>query len=82
MREDGLMDAEVYTKLMENVAARRVAAEKPPELDIVLSTGAAGRGTGSASPCRSMRCATPDELSCRRNSSQPRSPASSPSSSA
>ncbi len=36
MREDGLMDAEVYTKLLQDLAVRRGAAEKRPQLDIVL----------------------------------------------
>ncbi|MEI4263851.1 cation:proton antiporter [Roseovarius sp. D0-M9] len=36
MREDGLIGAEVHTKLMEDVAARRAAAEQRPHLDIAL----------------------------------------------
>jgi len=36
MREDGLIGAEVYTKLMEDLAARRAAAEERPRLDIAL----------------------------------------------
>ncbi len=36
MREDGLIGAEVYTKLMADVAARRVAAEERPRLDLAL----------------------------------------------
>ena len=36
MREDGLIGAEVHTKLMEDVAARRAAAEHRPHLDIAL----------------------------------------------
>ena len=36
MREDGLMDAEVYTKLVQDVVARRRAVEARPQLDIVL----------------------------------------------
>ncbi|MEI4234228.1 cation:proton antiporter [Roseovarius sp. D22-M7] len=36
MREDGLIGAEVYTALMEDLAARRAAAEERPRLDIAL----------------------------------------------
>lgn len=36
MREDGLFGAEVHTKLMEDLAARRAAAEDRPRLDIAL----------------------------------------------
>lgn len=36
MREDGLIGAEVFTKLMEGLAARRAAAEDRPRLDIAL----------------------------------------------
>ena len=36
MREDGLIGAEVFTKLMENVTARRNAAEERPPLDLAL----------------------------------------------
>lgn len=36
MREDGLIGAEVYTALMQDLAARRAAAEKRPRLDIAL----------------------------------------------
>ncbi len=36
MREDGLIGSEVYTKLMEDLVARRAAAEERPSLDIAL----------------------------------------------
>ncbi len=36
MREDGLIGSEVYTKLMEDLVARRAAAEERPRLDIAL----------------------------------------------
>ncbi|MFX0546340.1 cation:proton antiporter [Roseovarius sp. S1116L3] len=36
MREDGLIGAEVHTKLIEDLAARRAAAEERPRLDIAL----------------------------------------------
>jgi len=36
MREDGLIGAEVYTKLMEDLDLRRAAAEGRPQLDIAL----------------------------------------------
>ncbi|KEJ95248.1 cation:proton antiporter [Pseudosulfitobacter pseudonitzschiae] len=36
MREDGLIGAEVYTALMQSLAARRAAAEDRPRLDIAL----------------------------------------------
>ncbi|MEY8841200.1 cyclic nucleotide-binding domain-containing protein, partial [Cribrihabitans sp. XS_ASV171] len=36
MRDDGLIGAEVYTKLMEELSARRAAAEERPHLDIAL----------------------------------------------
>lgn len=36
MREDGLIGAEVYTKLMEDLDLRRAAAEDRPQLDIAL----------------------------------------------
>jgi len=36
MREDGLIGAEVYTTLMQDLDARRAAAEERPRLDIVL----------------------------------------------
>jgi CPA1 family monovalent cation:H+ antiporter len=36
MREDGLIGSEVYTKLMEDLAARRAAAEERPRLDIAV----------------------------------------------
>ncbi|SNS16621.1 cation:proton antiporter [Tropicimonas sediminicola] len=36
MREDGLIGAEVYTALMQDVATRRAAAEERPRLDIAL----------------------------------------------
>ncbi|MCA1775638.1 MAG: cation:proton antiporter [Paracoccaceae bacterium] len=36
MREDGLIGAEVHTKLMEDIGARRAAAEGRPHLDIAL----------------------------------------------
>ncbi len=36
MREDGLIGAEVHTKLMEDLNARRAAAELRPRLDIAL----------------------------------------------
>jgi len=36
MREDGLIGAEVYTALMQALAARRAAAEERPRLDIAL----------------------------------------------
>ncbi|WP_158968291.1 cation:proton antiporter [Chachezhania sediminis] len=36
MREDGLIGAEVYTKLMEDLDLRRAAAEDRPNLDITL----------------------------------------------
>ncbi|MCI5108971.1 MAG: cation:proton antiporter [Marivita sp.] len=36
MREDGLIGAEVYTALMQDLDARRAAAEGRPQLDIVL----------------------------------------------
>ncbi|WP_439521987.1 cation:proton antiporter [Marivita sp.] len=36
MREDGLIGAEVYTKLMEGLDLRRAAAEDRPQLDIAL----------------------------------------------
>ncbi|MFN3210148.1 MAG: cation:proton antiporter [Roseovarius sp.] len=36
MREDGLIGAEVYTALMQDLDARRAAAEKRPSLDIAL----------------------------------------------
>jgi CPA1 family monovalent cation:H+ antiporter len=36
MREDGLIGAEVYTKLMEHLDLRRAAAEDRPQLDIAL----------------------------------------------
>ncbi|KUF10337.1 cation:proton antiporter [Pseudoponticoccus marisrubri] len=36
MREDGLIGAEVYTALMQDLTARRAAAEDRPRLDIAL----------------------------------------------
>ncbi len=36
IREDGLIGAEVHTKLMEGLAARRAAAEERPRLDVAL----------------------------------------------
>jgi CPA1 family monovalent cation:H+ antiporter len=36
MREDGLIGAEVFTALMQDLAARRAAAEDRPRLDIAL----------------------------------------------
>ncbi|MGY9047056.1 MAG: cation:proton antiporter [Rhodobacterales bacterium] len=36
MREDALIGAEVYTALMQNLGARRAAAEERPSLDIAL----------------------------------------------
>jgi len=36
MREDGLIGAEVHTKLLEDLSARRAAAEDRPHLDIAL----------------------------------------------
>ena len=36
MREDGLIGAEVYTALMQDLGARRAAAEERPRLDIAL----------------------------------------------
>jgi CPA1 family monovalent cation:H+ antiporter len=36
MREDGLIGAEVFTALMQDLAARRAAAEHRPRLDIAL----------------------------------------------
>jgi CPA1 family monovalent cation:H+ antiporter len=36
MREDGLIGAEVYTALMQDLDARRAAAEERPHLDITL----------------------------------------------
>ncbi len=36
MRDDGLIGAEVFTKLMEDLSARRAAAEERPHLDIAL----------------------------------------------
>ena len=36
MREDGLIGAEVYTALMQDLDARRAAAEKRPRLDVTL----------------------------------------------
>lgn len=39
MRDDGMIGAEVYTTLMENLTARRVAAEERPRLDIALQRG-------------------------------------------
>ena len=36
MREDGLIGAEVYTALMQDLGARRAAAEHRPRLDIAL----------------------------------------------
>jgi CPA1 family monovalent cation:H+ antiporter len=36
MREDGLIGAEVYTTLMQDLAARRAQAEGRPRLDIIL----------------------------------------------
>ena len=36
MREDGLIEDEVYTALMTELAARRVAAESRPRLDIAI----------------------------------------------
>ncbi len=36
MREDGLIGAEVYTALVQDLAARRAAAEKRPRLDIAV----------------------------------------------
>ncbi len=36
MREDGLVGAEVYTSLMQDIGQRRAAAEKRPRLDIAL----------------------------------------------
>ncbi|MFP4571211.1 cation:proton antiporter, partial [Rhodosalinus sp.] len=36
MREDGLIGAEVYTALMQDLDARRAAAEERPHLDIAL----------------------------------------------
>ena len=36
MREDGLIGAEIYTALMQDLDARRAAAEKRPHLDIAL----------------------------------------------
>jgi monovalent cation:H+ antiporter, CPA1 family len=39
MREDGLIGAEVHTTLMQDLAARRAAAEKRPRLDIAPRRG-------------------------------------------
>jgi CPA1 family monovalent cation:H+ antiporter len=36
MREDGLIGAEVYTSLMQNLNVRRAATERRPTLDIAL----------------------------------------------
>lgn len=36
MREDGLIGAEVHTALMQELSARRVAAEKRPRLDVAV----------------------------------------------
>ncbi|MBT8467568.1 MAG: cation:proton antiporter, partial [Deltaproteobacteria bacterium] len=36
MREDGLISAEVFTALMQDLSARRAAAEERPRLDIAL----------------------------------------------
>jgi CPA1 family monovalent cation:H+ antiporter len=36
MREDGLIGAEVYTSLMQNMSARRAATEKRPALDVAI----------------------------------------------
>ncbi|WP_320179000.1 cation:proton antiporter [Roseovarius pacificus] len=36
MREDGLIGAEVYTKLMERLVSHRAAAEERPHLDIAM----------------------------------------------
>ncbi|MGR3803367.1 MAG: cation:proton antiporter [Marinibacterium profundimaris] len=36
MREDGLIGAEVYTALMQELGARRLAAEERPKLDVAL----------------------------------------------
>jgi CPA1 family monovalent cation:H+ antiporter len=36
MRDDGLIGAEVYTSLMQNLNARRAATEKRPTLDIAI----------------------------------------------
>ncbi len=36
MREDGLIGSEVFTTLMQDLAARRVAAERRPALDIAV----------------------------------------------
>jgi CPA1 family monovalent cation:H+ antiporter len=40
MREDGLIGAEVHTALMQDVAARRTAAEDRPRLDVALQRAA------------------------------------------
>ena len=40
MREDGLIGAEVHTSLMQDVAARRTAAEDRPRLDVALQRAA------------------------------------------
>lgn len=40
MREDGLIGAEVYTALMQDLTTRRVAAEDRPRLDLAVQRGA------------------------------------------
>ncbi|QPM90107.1 cation:proton antiporter [Pseudooceanicola algae] len=40
MREDGLIGAEVYTALMQELAARRVFAEERPPLDVAIQRAA------------------------------------------
>ena len=40
MREDGLIGAEVYTALMQDLAERRTAAETRPKLDLAVQRGA------------------------------------------
>ena len=40
MREDGLIGAEVYTVLMQELAKRRVAAEERPRLDVAIQRAA------------------------------------------
>ncbi|KMK66568.1 cation:proton antiporter [Puniceibacterium sp. IMCC21224] len=40
MREDGLIGAEVYTALMQELATRRVAAEDRPRLDVAVQRAA------------------------------------------
>jgi len=40
MREDGLIEAEVHTALMQDLTARRMAAEDRPRLDLAVQRGA------------------------------------------